>query len=52
MAMVDPLLEDLAGNSVVRVFDRDLQRDEDTPREPRPVALPVRVRPAASSSDG
>jgi hypothetical protein len=29
---VEPHLEDLAGNSLVRVFDRDLARPEDTPR--------------------
>jgi hypothetical protein len=29
---VDPRLEDLAGNSLTRVFDRDLTRPEDTPR--------------------
>jgi hypothetical protein len=28
---VDPRLEDLAGNSVLRVFDRDLSRPEDAP---------------------
>jgi hypothetical protein len=36
---VDPVLEDLAGNSVSRVFDRDLTRPEDQPRPPRPVTL-------------
>jgi hypothetical protein len=35
--VVDPILEDLAGNSVSRVFDRDLTRPEDEPREARPV---------------
>lgn len=30
--VVDPVLEDLAGNSVSRVFDRDLGRPEDDPR--------------------
>ena len=30
---VDPRLEDLAGNSIARVFDRDLERDE-APAEP------------------
>jgi hypothetical protein len=28
---VDPRLEDLAGNSLARVFDRDLTRPEDAP---------------------
>ena len=37
--VVDPVLEDVAGNSVSRVFDRDLARAEDEPREARPVAL-------------
>ena len=35
-----PMLEDLAGNSVRRVFDRDLTRPED---EPRDVVEPVSV---------
>jgi hypothetical protein len=30
--VVDPVLEDLAGNSVSRVFDRDLSRSEDQGR--------------------
>ena len=34
--IVDPVLEDLAGNSVSRVFDRDLDRREDQPRQARP----------------
>jgi hypothetical protein len=29
---VDPVLEDLAGNSLARVFDRDMERGEDAPR--------------------
>lgn len=37
--IVDPRLEDLAGNSVVRVFDRDLTHPEDAPAEARPVAI-------------
>lgn len=37
--IVDPRLEDLAGNSVMRVFDRDLTRVEDAPAEARPVAI-------------
>ncbi|HUP74012.1 MAG TPA: hypothetical protein VM282_13310 [Acidimicrobiales bacterium] len=32
---VDPVLEDLAGNSISRVFDRDLVRPEDEPLEAR-----------------
>ncbi len=42
--IVDPALEDLAGNSVSRVFDRDLTRQEDQPRPARPVS--VSFRPA------
>jgi hypothetical protein len=42
--VVDPVLEDLAGNSLRRVFDRDLTRPEDEPRDlPEPVT--VRFRP-------
>jgi len=37
--IVDSRLEDLAGNSLVRVFDRDLTRPADTPAEARPVAI-------------
>jgi hypothetical protein len=37
--VVDPVLEDVAGNSVRRVFDRDLSRSEDDPRPAAPAAL-------------
>lgn len=37
--VVDPRLEDLAGNSLHRVFDRDLTRPEDTPTDARHVAI-------------
>jgi hypothetical protein len=40
--IVDPVLEDLAGNSVSRVFDRDLARQQERPRPARPVILPFR----------
>jgi len=42
--VVDPVLEDLAGNSVSRVFDRDLDRPEDQPRQARPVIVGFRPR--------
>jgi hypothetical protein len=42
--IVDPVLEDLAGNSVSRVFDRDLTRAEDQPRLARPVTVGFRPR--------
>jgi hypothetical protein len=42
--VIDPALEDLAGNSVSRVFDRDLTRSEDQPRQSRPVTLVFRPR--------
>jgi hypothetical protein len=42
--IADPVLEDLAGNSVSRVFDRDLTRPEDQPRQVRPVTLAFRPR--------
>jgi hypothetical protein len=37
--VIDPRLEDLAGNSLARVFDRDLLRAEDTPIETRQAAI-------------
>jgi hypothetical protein len=37
--VVDPVLEDLAGNSVSRVFDRDTHRTEEAPREARSVTV-------------
>ncbi|HTX27615.1 MAG TPA: hypothetical protein VME19_11410 [Streptosporangiaceae bacterium] len=40
--VVDPVLEDLAGNSVSRVFDRDVTRPEDGPAPDRPVAVAFR----------
>jgi hypothetical protein len=40
--VVDPILEDLAGNSVSRVFDRDLARTQDDPRLDRPAAVTFR----------
>jgi hypothetical protein len=44
MLVVDPALEDLAGNSVSRVFDRDLTRPVDAPRDARPVTLTFNPR--------
>jgi hypothetical protein len=38
--VVDPVLEDLAGNSVLRVFDRDLDRPDHQPRAIDAVSLP------------
>jgi hypothetical protein len=40
--IVEPVLEDLAGNSVSRVFDRDLTRPADQSRPARPVTLVFR----------
>jgi hypothetical protein len=40
--VIDPILEDLAGNSVSRVFDRDLTRPEDQSRPVRPVTISFR----------
>ena len=36
---VDARLEDLAGNSLIRVFDRDLMRAEDAPTDAGPVTI-------------
>jgi hypothetical protein len=41
--IVDPRLEDLAGNSVARVFDRDVRLSRDDPRPARAVRLPFTV---------
>ena len=38
--VVDPRLEDATGNSVTRVFDRDLLRSEDEPAEQVPATIP------------
>jgi hypothetical protein len=40
--VVEPVLEDLAGNSVSRVFDRDLTRPQDQSRPVRPVTIVFR----------
>jgi hypothetical protein len=40
--VVDPVLEDVAGNSVQRVFDRDLSNVADDPGDGGPVELPFR----------
>lgn len=37
--VIDAALEDLAGNSVSRVFDRDLARPQDQPRPARPATV-------------
>ncbi len=44
--IVDPRLEDLAGNSLMRVFDRDLTRPEDAPADARHVAVDFMPRAA------
>jgi hypothetical protein len=41
--VIDPVLEDLAGNSVSRVFDRDLSRPEDNPAAAGLVTRPFQV---------
>jgi len=40
--VVEPVLEDLAGNAVSRVFDRDLTRPEDQSRPARPATIVFR----------
>jgi hypothetical protein len=49
--VVDPRLEDLAGNSVVRVFDRDLLRPEDAPLGDGPVRLAFDCHASVSAHD-
>jgi hypothetical protein len=41
--LVDPVLEDQAGNSVIRVFDRDLDRPEHEPRAVGAASIPFFV---------
>lgn len=41
---VDPVLEDVAGNSVTRVFDRDLDSADDEPGGSTPARVPFTVR--------
>lgn len=43
--VIDPRLEDLAGNSLMRVFDRDLQRSEDAPSYGRQFAIDFTCSP-------
>jgi hypothetical protein len=42
--LVDPVLEDLAGNSVSRVFDRDLAASADESVQPQTVTVPFLPR--------
>ncbi len=42
--IVNPIIEDVAGNSVARIFDRDLTRPEDTAGPSDPTALPFHPR--------
>jgi hypothetical protein len=48
VVMVDPRLEDLAGNSVIRVFDRDLLRTEDAPTDAHHVAIDFTCTPPST----
>ena len=48
LVIVDPLLEDLAGNSLIRVFDRDLTRSEDAPADARRVAIDFTCAPPST----
>lgn len=48
LVIVDTRLEDLAGNSLIRVFDRDLMRAEDAPTDARHVAIDFTCAPPAT----
>ncbi len=48
VVMVDSRLEDLAGNSIIRVFDRDLMRTEDAPTDARHVAIDFTCAPPST----
>lgn len=41
--LVDPVLEDCAGNSVTRVFDRDLAEEADRPADETAVEVPFEI---------
>jgi hypothetical protein len=43
---VDPILEDLAGNSLSRVFDRDMTSTEDDPRPAATAVVPFVITPS------
>ena len=45
LVIVDPRLEDLAGNSLIRLFDRDLTVAEDEPTDARHVAIDFTCTP-------
>ena len=46
--MIDSRLEDLAGNSLMRVFDRDLMLSEDAPADARQVAIDFTCGPPST----
>ena len=46
--VVDPRLEDLAGNSLTRVFDRDLMKAEDAPTDARRFAIDFTCAPPST----
>jgi len=48
LVIVDARLEDLAGNSLIRIFDRDLMRAEDTPTDARHVAIDFTCAPSST----
>jgi hypothetical protein len=48
---IDPRLEDLAGNSLTRVFDRDVFRLEDTPLDIARAVIDFRPRTARHHED-
>ncbi len=50
LMIVDPRLEDLAGNLLIRVFDRDLTRAEDAPADARHVAIDFTCAPALQAA--
>ena len=41
--LIDPVLEDIAGNSMVRVFDRQLNRPDHEPLAARPISVPLMI---------
>ena len=49
LLIVDPRLEDLAGNSLIRVFDRDLTRAEDAPPNDRHATIEFTCAPSPNA---
>ena len=43
--VIEPVLEDVAGNSMIRVFDRELKRPDHQPLAARRISVPLMIAP-------